>query len=104
MEGTFPGTSESWEHGVEGMAAVVGQRTCRERVCAWGWMNPFALARLQLSGSLLCCSVRAVPSPHFYLLWRLLKALLAFARRDHRFFTSGGVVCRVRGGCVEKYW
>lgn len=62
-------------------------------------MSPFALARLQLSSSLLSCSVHAVPSPHLYLLWRLLRALPAFARRQHWFFTSGGVVWG-RGGKV----
>lgn len=47
---------------------------------------------LQLSSSLLSRSVHAVSSPRLYLLWRLVRAVLAFARRDHWFFTSGGVV------------
>lgn len=92
MGGRFQGMSEGWEHGVVGMAAVVGRRT-------WGERGPFALARLQLSSSLLSCSVHAVPSPHLYLLWRLPRALPAFARRQHWFFTSGGVVWG-RGGKV----
>lgn len=101
MESSPPGMLEGWEQGVMGMAAVVGWRTCGERGCRWGWMSPFALVRLRLNSSLLSCSVHTIPSPCLYLLWKLLRALLAFARRDHWFFTSEGVVC---GGEVEKYW
>lgn len=84
--------SQGWEHRVLEMAAMVGLKACGERGCGWGWMSPVAVVRLQLSSSLLSCSVHAVPSPRLYLLWRLLRALLAFARRDHCFFTSGGVL------------
>lgn len=54
MGGRFQGMSEGWEHGVVGMAAVVGRRT-------WGERGLFALARLQLS-SLLSSPAQYTPS------------------------------------------
>lgn len=79
MESSPPGLLEGWEQAVMGMAAVVGWRTCGERGCRWGWMSPFALVRLRLNSSLLSCSVHTIPSPCLHLLWKLLRALLAFA-------------------------
>lgn len=86
---------EGSEHRLVGMAAVVGRRTCGERGCGWGWMSPFALARLHLSSSLLSCSVCAVPSPRLYLLsWHLPGEITVSLLLEGWF---GGVE-------VEKYW